>query len=596
MKRFISSLALVLAATGLAQAHYVIVRMNLGAPPPPPPAPKVGQPNLPTAVGGGLQPLVPYQPGRPTPVPAKRPVGMPPPPPGSTISLVVLIEYQKQYPVADQFTKQLRPDRIIIDHAWGRTQLAFDQKAIQVFPLMDEGLKGKRVPRPAIGQIYDIRHKDMVYDKSATAAKFVEMADWALTNGLEAKIPDLLKQVNERNQNNDPGITKLVETYDKVSKQMAQSPGRDESFVSGKSLEGLKVAKSEHFTLYYDAPAGSSPEVKSRLDKMEQQYRAFFYWFALRGKELPVPDRKLVCILVDRPNDFRLIHQAFGASPLVADGFYVPRENLAVFASMPLDQTYELASRHFRELTQTGWDLRALLNAKTQYPKGKTIDESAYAQTLALLQKALHEESEIASVSHAASRQLLTSTGLLPRTVILPEWIQYGFPSFFETPKFSTETLTGAFWTTYGAPHWVYHPMWRDLEQRQALDDPEDALRSVVTDFYFREARADPRALSQARMMAWSLTYYLAHRKLDSLLAYCKELGNLPRDLELDDDTYLACFARAFDMAGPGGKGVDEAKFKALAGDWYKFISIAPFPEVSQDTQKALLDMRKKGP
>lgn len=593
MKRLLSALALLLACTSLGQAHYVILRMNLGAPPPTPPAGQpgvIGQPNLPNPANP-VRPIIPVQ-----PQPGKPPPGyMPPPPPGGTVSIISLIEYHKQYPVADQVTKLMRPDRIIIDHAWGRTQIAFDQKAIQVYPLMDDGFKGKKVPRPTVGQVYETRFKDMQYDKAVSAAKFVELADWALTNGLEAKVPDLLKMAADRNQgNSDAAVAKVLDAFDKVSKQMGQSIARDEAYLPPKALEGLKVAKSEHYSLYYDAPAGSTPEVDSRLKKLEQNYRAFFYWFALRGKVLNVPDRRLVAMLIDRPTDFRNYYSAYSTPPLTADGYFAPRENLAVFSSIPLDQTYDLASRQFRELTQSGWDLRALLNAKTQYPKGKTVDEAAYAQTMALFQKALHEESELATVTHAGTRQLLTATGLLPRTVVLPDWLQVGLPSFFETPKFSQETLTGAFWVTCGAPHWVYHPLWREFEERKVLDAPEEAMKAVITDAYFHEARFDPRAQLRAKVMAWSLVYFLAHRRLDNLLTYCKELGGLPRDLELDEDVYVACFARAFDMAVPGGKGLDQVKFNTLAQEWYKYMNILQFPEVSQDTQKFLQDMRKK--
>src|SRR5262245_22080434 len=153
MKRFLSTLALVLACGSLGQAHYVILRMNLGAPPPnqPPDKPGViGQPNIPGALGpGGVRPIIPVH-----PQPGKPPPGyMRPPPPGGTVSIITLIEYHKQYPVTDPVTKVPKPDRIIIDHAWGRTQIAFDQKAIQVYPLMDDGFKGKKVPRPTVGQV-----------------------------------------------------------------------------------------------------------------------------------------------------------------------------------------------------------------------------------------------------------------------------------------------------------------------------------------------------------------------------------------------------------------------------------------------------------
>jgi hypothetical protein len=564
MKRFVAALAVLVAGASLSHADYVIVRMNLGAPPPPKKDDKQPPPTY-----KGLYPLKGPQ------EPAVVRVG--------PISVIALIEYNRNVAIAAP-----RPDQWGIDHAWGRTLLMFDQKTIQVHPLRDV-YKGKQVVRLTPPQIYDGRYQKIIFNKAEPAASFLDLAQWALTNGLEAKVPELMKQVADRNAASaDPTVTKILEAYNKVNQQMDQALSRDELFYDAGSLK-LNPAKSEHYSLWYDAPTGA-PEIDSRLKKLEQNYRSFFWWFALRGQALPVPDKRLVALQIDRPDRFQEYQQAFGAEP-ATDSFYMQRQNLVVFSSLPLDQPYELASRQFRELTNMGWDLRRLLDIR-KAPGGKTVDDIARAQTLALIQKKLHEESEIASVSQAGTRQLLTATGLLPRTVVLPEWIQVGLASFFESPKFSHESLTGSFWVTCGAPHWVYHALWREEEDRKKLPEPAKALLDVVSDRYFRTAVQETQQ-TKARTMAWSLTYFLAHRKLEALLAYCRELGTLPRDLELSDEVYLGCFARAFGLNGGDGK-LDQAKVAELAEEWYKFLNIAVLPELSQDTQHALSDLRKK--
>ena len=65
--------------------------------------------------------------------------------------------------------------------------------------------------------------------------------------------------------------------------------------------------------------------------------------------------------------------------------------------------------------------------------------------------------------------------------------------------------------------------------------------------------------------MAWSLTYFLAHRKLGNdrfgLIRYYRELARMPRDLEFDGDSLVLLFARAFLQAsgvGVGGESCEE--------------------------------------
>src|SRR5207302_5690237 len=107
----------------------------------------------------------------------------------------------------------------------------------------------------------------------------------------------------------------------------------------------------------------------------------------------------------------------------------------------------------------------------------------------------------------------------------------------------------------------------KDWEKKKTLDTPsETALKKVVTDEYFREARKinQDAAWTKARTMTWALTYFLAEGgHLDQLMAYYQELGNLPRDMEFDDEILMGCFARAFklgDQANPSQPKPDALK------------------------------------
>src|SRR5262249_44605417 len=149
------------------------------------------------------------------------------------------------------------------------------------------------------------------------------------------------------------------------------------------------------------------------------------------------------------------------------------------------------------------------------------------------------------AVSHDGTMQLLSVTHTIPRAVSAPEWVQFGVASFFETPK-------GAWWQGTGAPSQLYLKKYQKWEKENKLDKPpETALKKVITDEYFREARRvnQEAAWTKARTMTWALSYYLAETHLDELMAYFQELDKLPRDMEFDDEILLGCFARAFKIA-----------------------------------------------
>src|SRR5262249_41298872 len=114
----------------------------------------------------------------------------------------------------------------------------------------------------------------------------------------------------------------------------------------------------------------------------------------------------------------------------------------------------------------------------------------------------------------------------------------------------------------------------------------------VVTDGYFRNQNqffgTDPEvALRRARALSWSLTYFLAQRKLDGLQRYYKELSKMPRDIELGEEALLGCFARAFDCVD-ADKKVNQKKLETLAGEWFGYME-----SVKLERQEIVEEMRK---
>jgi hypothetical protein len=251
--------------------------------------------------------------------------------------------------------------------------------------------------------------------------------------------------------------------------------------------------------------------------------------------------------------------------PLTSDSFYSPRYNVVVFSSRRLDLAYEGVARS----TEGYWnDFKrdAVLHKETaKVPKGHTTGDLWLAETYSLMLRAMEEEGELAAVSHSGTRQLLVGSGLLPHNVIVPHWLQSGMGSFMQTPY-------GSPWRGYGAPNWSYLLSFHELKKDKKLPAAADLLRDVLADRYFREGdRKHPSV--KARATAWALTYYLMQNKnrLPGLQNYFKELSRLPRDLELEGDAVLDCFARAMDCHDGSGKR-NEQKLNDFAEAWMNFM------------------------
>ena len=157
--------------------------------------------------------------------------------------------------------------------------------------------------------------------------------------------------------------------------------------------------------------------------------------------------------------------------------------------------------------------------------------------------------------------------GYIPKGVEIPKWFDFGMASLFEIPK-------GAFWHGTGSLNQTYLAQFQVWSEEKKLDKPTEALLNIVTDRYFRrvaDAKNKENSENRARTLSWSLIYYLSDRKLDGLIQYCKELKQLPRDLELNEEVLALTFARAFGLCEASNPDkIDQNKLTVLANDWFK--------------------------
>jgi hypothetical protein len=472
--------------------------------------------------------------------------------------------------------KPLASGRYHIKHKWGETNLYLGDEVEWTIIRVD-----------TVAQKFEDRRRHIKNNDPNRAEQLLALADWSLAHGLLDKVPKLLDEAAKLDPK-QPAIS----AFQKVQADMDRGASQVDAAVSWREKLGdFKSKNSKHYTLLYDVR--TEAQAQSVLDRPERNYRGFFYWFALRGTALPLPDRRLVAVLVDSPEAFEHQHKDIFDDPtMVADGFYARRDNLAVFSAKRLDEGYDALSKTVKNI----WDVTHLSEEELLKGKGLGLgpiyfNESAKAQTLTLVLKAMEEDGERATVTHEGTRQLIAALGFLPRSVEAPQWIDFGMASFFETPK-------GSYWSGTGAPNMAYLVNFKLWDATKKLEkNSAEALKSVVTDRYFhkiKESKSKENAEAKARTMTWALTYFLAYKKRDGLLRYYQELANQPRDLDLDEDVLLGCFARAFGLVDAKKPNeVDENELNKLASSWYTFIKGTPL-EIDEVLKEAL-DAQKKG-
>jgi hypothetical protein len=512
--------------------------------------------------------------------------------------VVVAIELRERTPQPNDALNGLKQYHTV----WGRTAIYNDKVDIITTRALD-------IKSPA-KHFQEVKRKALdKKDKSGTEC--LAAARYALTHGLVTECLEMLEETAKQfSSTSEDHLKSVLSSFAAVKKGLAEplSPGNTFSVIKSKlPTYGTARLKDGHYVIFYADPSQKEPvEVTRRLGLLEQNMLAYYLWFVLQGKALPMPQEQLVAVMVPDATTFKSQREAIDAPPCVSDGFFAKRDNVAVFSTHRLDEAYQVFSKYVQsEVWSKGLSRDQLLagrDAPRDLKRGKDWkqDYEKY-QTLALVDKALENEAEIASVTHEGTLQLAVATGLYPSSVAVPEWVSFGFASLFDTPKGPYQGAIGifktAFWPGFGATNWAYmrpFKFWANSkEPLTKLDDPAVALKRTITDVYFQNARKevkeeiDPtlpdserkrkeKELARAkeeqlrsRTLAWSLCYYLANNNLNELMAYFQELSALPRDLELDDHTMTMTFARAFKLTNAAGDAVDEAKFARFADLWF---------------------------
>lgn len=505
-------------------------------------------------------------------VPAGPPVRPTFDPDNVPVMIVAVVEVERNLGTTDAAMLEVGR-HIKVQHKWGNSILANTGISTVRF-LHLKNNKGKLVAPLPFHKVYENKVAALRESKTpATADQYVELAEWTLGHGMLAKFKEHLDKVAEMDKANAKGAA-----YLQMKAALAKPVARDESAAWRAKLLSTRYLPltSAHYALLHNDPAVA----QDRIGRLEEAFQLYYYWFAMHGLQLPVPEERVVAILTSDEKDFKRLHQHLDATPIVSDSFYARHENIAVFSTKRLDEVYDRLEKYSTPLWSQSFNREQLLKGK--YPRTANVDDLYEASTLALLLQVMQNDADVAGATHGVSRQLLFSSSLLPRGVVAPEWLQFGVGSFFETTP-------GSPWPTVGEPNFEYLPIYRSLDGAKKLpSDRVETIRQVVTDSFFRNpaANLDEEAnLRKARSTAWSLSYFLLRKRLDGMQRYVKELSKMPRDLVLDEQLLWTAFARAFDALDDTGRP-DPAALKRLAEDWDKDMKIVP--EESAELMKAI--------
>jgi hypothetical protein len=509
-------------------------------------------------------------------VPATPPAGTPDRDENVTVAVVVEVDPVGQFgdPVK-KFEKKLP---IRVRHPWNGEATLRPESAIgKVILLTDE--KGRAIP--SVHLKYKLEF-ERLFKGTPEVEEVQKLAGWCLHHGLVEKFPEVMDRLVEM----DKKLPVCV-AYTQIREALkrAPEPATVPDWV-GTLIRNNRTTEKPgyHYVIYRGLE--SEAAAKTALDALEKSFQGFYYWWAFHGKVKAVPRQVQVVLIPDKKDDFKKFHDIMTPAPVIADAFFARREGVMVMAQHRLDDRYDAMDKFADRWYSNGVNRAVVLSGRKTNQLAP--DELVDAQLATLVLKAMETERELNAATHDGARQLLVSSGMLPRGLLAPEWILFGMGSFFETSPESP-------WPGIGAPSYYWLPQFKEIKEAWLEAKPEGSLRRVVTDFYFRylpargESGSHDRhhydtSLRRARAASWGLTYFLAKRKLDGLERYFKELSKLPRDMEIDDGVLLTAFAKAFGLVDAKNQ-IDDAKLATLAAEWYKYMDNTTLESERLDSQ-----------
>jgi hypothetical protein len=303
-----------------------------------------------------------------------------------------------------------------------------------------------------------------------------------------------------------PRVERFVTAWEKMEKAVlapAAPSGDGEQWKF--TLNATEVRTEGHYAVVYWDKETPESEVARRSVQLNDNFAAYFLHHATRGVALPVPNKPLVAVIAKQGQAVHGLRYALDGLPIQADAFFAPDHDVLVLSPERMDNVGQTFIGQAHKVFVKGLDRAPLLDGQVPTldwtgQKGARHYDVARASTMALVEKLVIDEAEIAAVSREGSRQLMFATGNLPKHVTLPNWLTNGAANVFSRPRGPAYVTVGeketpfmhvAFSTGYGVPNYVLHRYFRDLDVKKELNaDRARLLQNVLADAYFNGIKA----------------------------------------------------------------------------------------------------------
>ena len=375
--------------------------------------------------------------------------------------------------------------------------LFMDNQLVQVYPISGVSLEQR------------LNAKFENWKKNKTYDAIHDLTTVALSVGLiekaESMFQEMARMVETRKDLSPPArVLDSVKAYNVIKERFALPlPAGSDEIVWQERFRGAGIVGGTHYGLiHFGEQVVSEQSLRRRLAALDKNFKAFYLWQALLGNALPIPTHRLLAVLAERSSDLTRVRQALDGHPIVSDSFYSPTHNIVVLSPERMDDGGRAFSRYVQGLYQVGWSREDLIEGKAPPLGGAlniTVVDIAKMMTLALVDRTLEEEADLAAASREGTRQLYSVTGLLAPHVQLPNWVEYGAVNLFTKPKGpvvnpgptgSPGSITVGLIPGYGSPNYVLIRHYRDLAQKRELNpNPTELLRNTILDRYFTAAR-----------------------------------------------------------------------------------------------------------
>lgn len=406
---------------------------------------------------------------------------------------------------------------LTLQHPMGTLYFALEDVAIHKVATI-AGQAEKRL-KTAVGQ----KNADAVFAAGV----------WALKHGLLKGYYDAVEEALKIDPKHAEA-KRIVALREQMQRPLGDYKREEKHLRDFVKRPGMKIATSAHFILLYDTPDKVAKDAKvkkprhqQRLELLERVYESFLLTFFSRGVALQVPKERMQVVLFNDYHDYKDFSVRLSSELINASGFYLPETNISFFFDHGSSERYKMLKEVAEALKGRG---QAAVKRKSRSAK----DIVRLANTIDLLIRIDQESQDIEVVSHEATHQLASNTGLFPQHVRVPSWVHEGLAAYFESPN------DGA-WSGIGAVNELRIQFYRALER----DREHSNIDFIVGDQIFDYAQS-LGAVLHGYGQAWAMTHFLMERHFDELMRFYKALGELPPDVPFDPDVLTAVFDRVF--------------------------------------------------